>query len=180
MESISTLYQLLNELSLVSENDYKKIVSKLALNPDELSSYAFWEADSYTRNCIVRTPDYELILICWDKGTCSKVHCHSGEDCWMYLVEGELKEQRYKVNDEGNLIKTQSLKMNTEDYTRSYMHDRMGFHSIHNMAEGRSMSLHLYAKPIDTCNCYHEDKESFEPKDLSYFSYEGKPNVEVF
>ena len=50
----------------------------------------------------------------------------------------------------------------------SYMHDNMGFHSLHNRSTQRGMTLHLYMNPIDTCRIYDEEKGRFIRKEMSY------------
>jgi cysteine dioxygenase len=44
----------------------------------------------------------------------------------------------------------------------------MGFHSLENLSKKRSMSLHLYAKPIRNCNTFDENLQKFVCKDLTY------------
>ena len=48
------------------------------------------------------------------------------------------------------------------------MIDFMGCHSLENMSNKRSMSLHLYAKPIRNCNLFDEKTGKFVNKDLVY------------
>ena len=48
------------------------------------------------------------------------------------------------------------------------MVDFMGCHSLENLSTGRSLSLHLYAKPIKTCKAYDEELGSFVSKKLVY------------
>jgi len=62
------------------------------------------------------------------------------------------------------LTKTKFSKKN--DIT--YMKDFMGFHRLENSANKRSMSLHLYAKPIRSCNVFNEVSKTFVLKELDY------------
>ena len=62
------------------------------------------------------------------------------------------------------LTKTKFSKKN--DIT--YMKDFMGFHRLENSANKRSMSLHLYAKPIRSCNVFNEVSKTFVHKELDY------------
>jgi len=44
----------------------------------------------------------------------------------------------------------------------------MGFHVLENVSNQKSISLHLYAKPIRKCNVYDTKKSHFVSKELSY------------
>ena len=50
----------------------------------------------------------------------------------------------------------------------TYMKDFMGFHSLENISNKKSMSLHLYAKPIRNCKVFDEDSKGFVNKEMSY------------
>ena len=50
----------------------------------------------------------------------------------------------------------------------SYMIDSMGFHRLENIHNERSMSLHLYAKPIRNCQLFDENSKTFVSKKMSY------------
>ena len=48
------------------------------------------------------------------------------------------------------------------------MKDFMGFHSLENLSDKKSMSLHLYAKPIRACRIFDEESNTFVHKELEY------------
>ncbi|MDN6279950.1 MAG: cysteine dioxygenase family protein [Psychroflexus sp.] len=171
MNQITSLDQLLDELPKCEGNAYVEIARHMDIPPDDLRAYAHFSDDSYTRNCILRTKDFELLLLCWNPDQKTPIHCHNGEECWVYLAEGKLREKRFK-EDENTIEKVADTEMSQSRL--SYMNDHLGFHSLHNIADGRSMSLHLYVSPIDSCRVYDEDKQEFVRTDLKYYSYEGK------
>lgn len=171
MITITSLDELLTQLPKCSGDDYLNLAKQMSIPKSDLAQYAFFSEKDYTRNCISRTEDYELILLCWEEAQDTPIHCHNGEECWVYLVEGQLREQRFKTEGE-ELIKTADVKMNEERL--SYMNDELGYHSLHNVNNGRSMTLHLYVAPIKACSVYNEEKSRFEFKDLHYDSLKGK------
>ena len=67
-------------------------------------------------------------------------------------------------NDELIAVKSSISKTNQV----SYMKDFMGFHSLENISNKKSMSLHLYAKPIRKCTVFDEDSKGFVNKEMSY------------
>ncbi len=172
MNKITTIAQLLKQLSESSDNQLKSIYQLLEIPLKEFEPYLFWSEENYTRNCIIRTERYELILICWEKGQFTPIHSHNEQECWVYNVKGKFKEIRFMNDENGIPQQVQYSVINQKN--RSYMNDRMGFHILKNKANGRSASLHLYAKPIDECLVYNETHQLFELKPLHYYSVSGK------
>ena len=178
MEKIDTLEKLIGQLNdCEKRKDYIQLAHALALDEDELKEFAFWDKDTYTRNCIKRTEDYELLLLCWEKGQETPIHCHNGEECWVYLSSGKIYEKRYQKDENDQPYAVDELKM--EDSGVSYMNDEMGYHKLRNLADGRSMTLHLYVQPIDQCSVYSEEEKKFIFKELDYYSYQGKLNKDI-
>ena len=125
----------------------------------------------YTRNCIIRKSNFELLLLCWSAGQETPIHCHGGEECWVYLLEGHLEEIQYDFVD--NQLKT-LRSSNMLPGGKSFMSDDNGYHKLINKNGSRSMSLHLYMNPIHTCTFYDAHSNSFVSRTLSYHSYNGE------
>lgn len=165
MEIITTITQLKDELSDTIPSDRPGIMKKIQIPGSEFTEYETWSESSYTRNCLFRDEQFELILICWSAKSKSPIHDHDQKDCWIYQVKGELIEKRYELENETPVLK-QSFCIKTGELT--YMHDRMGYHEIINDTNESSCSLHIYAAPIDTCEVYCPENKQFETKELSY------------
>lgn len=107
------------------------------------------EHADYGRFLIHRTELYEVILMKWDNQQKTPIHSHNEQDCWTYMLEGELKETLFdqttlKIKDE--MIVSRNM--------RTYIHDSMGVHQVENLSKKSSLSLHLYAKPLPVCHFY--------------------------
>lgn len=170
-EKITSLNKLLEVLPTCDGQDYFDLAKNLSIPIKDLLPYAFWSKDNYTRNCVTRTDDFELLLLCWEKGQETDIHCHNGEECWVYLAKGKLREKRF-VEENHELKLIADVKMTQARL--SYMNDDLGYHSLHNLNEGKSMSLHLYVGPIDKCSVYKEEKNKFVFKELHYHSKDKK------
>ena len=170
-EPIQTLPELITILDEEERAKYTTILKEMTLPIAEFKKYATWSETCYTRNCIAENDDFELILICWEKGQATAIHDHGGEECWVYFVEGEFRENIYTQEKEGelNVVKTSIAKPGDV----AYMIDFMGYHNLENQSNKRSMSLHLYAKPIKNCNVYDSKKNEFVRKEMSYDTIEG-------
>ena len=162
--------QSLNELVTALDDEertqYNDIIRSMKLPSSVFENLCSWSNESYTRNCIIENDKFELILLCWEKGQITPIHDHGGEECWVKVIEGEFRETIYKMDESGKLKVLKSAVAKTGDIT--YMIDFMGFHSLENLSNKRSMSLHLYAKPIRNCKMFDEHSGKFVRKDLIY------------
>lgn len=175
LDKIDSIEKLVQKLDLYDTSEYAGLFPLLDLSPAALEAYAFFSLDKYTRNCVARTDRYELLLLCWEPGQETKVHCHNRQECWVYVAEGQLEEERFSANDLNGLQMLTSendLKLASEKL--SYMSDQMGYHLLRNTHQGRAMTLHLYAGPIERCRIYNTDTKQFEWVDLKYYSQNGQ------
>lgn len=176
MNKLDSLYALTNLLDKTPVEDYPGILKGVQFDSGVLEPFMTWEAGGYTRNCLAHCDKYELILLCWDGNAVTPVHDHGGEDCWVYQLRGSLTEVRYIQNkDNSAVVPVNEIELSPGKLT--YMHDRMGFHSIENRSKNQAVTLHLYASPIQVCNVFNAENQVFEAKELSYDSYKGKTSV---
>jgi len=169
---ITSLDELLEVLPRCKPDDYRAIAKGMHIDAADFIKYTSWGNSRYTRNCIVRTDAYELLLLCWEQGQETAVHCHGGEECWVYNVQGVIQEVHYEM-EAGVPVET-----NTEELSAgglSYMNDDLGYHKLINAAKGRSMTLHLYMNPIDHCTSWNSKLKKFVPVSPSYDTVCGEP-----
>ncbi len=169
-ESNHATYQTLDELvTALSEEErttYSNIFHSIKIPNSTFEPCSSWSNSRYTRNCLAENEKFELILLCWEEGQKTPIHDHGGEECWVKVIEGELRETHYKYNEDGELKTGKTAVSKTDDI--SYMIDFMGFHSLENISDGRAMSLHLYAKPIRNCKIFDDKSGQFVRKDMNY------------
>jgi len=168
---IFQLTELIDLLDNASKEEYKAMGKKISIPIEDFQDYIYYDSESYTRNCIKRTEQYELILLCWEEGQKTPIHCHNEQECWVHVVQGRFYEKRY-LEAEDQLELDHQMDLLEEGV--SYMNDDMGFHSLENSSNGRSISLHLYMDPIDECQVLDQQTGEFEMKKLEYYSYAGE------
>ena len=147
---------------------FPKIIKTIDIPFSEFEKYATWNKDRYTRNCIIRTNNFELILLCWNKNQETPIHEHGGQKCWVYQVNGKVAEYRYQKNDAGILTEISKTHLTSGNVT--YMDNRMGYHALKNMDDQRCMTLHIYVLPIDSCEVFRKKQGDFIIKKLEYDS----------
>ncbi|MGB0888082.1 MAG: cysteine dioxygenase [Vicingaceae bacterium] len=172
MDSITSLSGLIKVLKQSDAEDYVSVAKNMKLPVSDFDKYAHWKEDSYARNCVIKTDKFELILICWKGKDFTPIHCHNDQKCWVYMVNGEMTEIRYKQNEDGSLTETNYLNIVPGNLT--YMDDNMGFHLLKNTSDKKAMTLHLYIKPVEACNVFDDDKKCFNKRELSFHTIDGQ------
>lgn len=162
-------------IKLISNSDFSNVI-ELTKNIDvpmeQLEPYMFWDEDAYTRNCIARSDNFELLVLCWDEGQGTAIHCHDDQECWVKVIEGTFSEKMYSFDEKNSVLKHLSSAYLEENET-TYIEDQSLYHSLENTSQGRGATLHFYMNPINKCTVYNKTKNCFEEKNLRYHSIEG-------
>ena len=166
MDDTDSISDLIQKLDQAQKSEVPTILKGLRLQKKDFENFASWCEGDYTRNCVHRTEKYELILLCWAANCVTPIHDHGGQDCWVYQIEGELTERRFEKNEEGELVETRKMTLKPQGLT--YMEDKMGYHQLCNENNERGYTLHLYASPIDECDVFNEETNTFETKEMCY------------
>lgn len=172
MDCVTSLEQLIEKLDQGYATNEAKIIKEMQIPASDFESYCSWDSKGYTRNCVARTPTYEIILLCWNEADETPIHGHGGQRCWVYQVEGQLTEVRYIKQESGELLENSRTEMSPG--MLSFMNDSMGYHKLINGTDGRSMTLHVYVAPIDSCEVFDADCAEFKQKEMQYDTMRGK------
>lgn len=142
---MNDLFQFFNN-SLSNGLTLKEIKEDLSIYIDpEVITYcnnkANYTSGKYSR---IKLHDYsndlfEMILICWDTGSESRIHDHPENGCVFNLMNGCLEEHLYDSN-----IKLKKITTVNSNNT-SYMENSIGYHKI--KCIDKAMSLHIYSPP---------------------------------
>ena len=108
-----------------------------SIKKKEIQNHILFSQGGYQRNLIYRNENFELLLLCWDKGSITPIHHHPKNGCLMKLLQGQLRETLYTDNGEFDHIRN-------PDYI-GYIDDKIALHKIEALEP--SISLHLYSPP---------------------------------
>ena len=136
--------------------DYNEVAQSATIDTSEVEPYINWNTKTYQRNLITRNEDYELLLMCWEPGQKTEIHDHNGQEGWIQMIDGELTEERYHV-DELQPVPHRISKNNLKPNQISHINDEIGLHRIINNTDKRSMSMHLYVKPVKKLHLYNAE-----------------------
>jgi cysteine dioxygenase len=156
MESITTIDQLVEQLTAMKKDHSRvlDIMSLVEIPTEEFERYYRWDEARYTRNILARTDDFEVLLVCWEKGQKSPVHDFNSQEAWIHPIVGKLREERFKINiHDERLERVSNMILGDEEF--SYM-KQVAIHRYSNAFEGRSVSLNVYCKPVTEWRVYDE------------------------
>lgn len=147
------------------------------IDPRTLEPYHSWSAQRYTRNLVARDAAFELIAICWDAGARSAIHNHADSDCAFVLQHGSITCENYRVSwpDGSAKGRCDLRRASTRTLGEGEIDMRSGHLSVHRVGspDGRAITLHVYAKPIDSCLQFDEDGTSR----VAYSRYDTVPAI---
>lgn len=131
----SNLLKYKNYLYNYVANDYKK--------------YVKYNNEVYNKELVYRNDVFEMFVITWLNGQKSKIHNHSNNGCLFKVLEGNIIEHRYDIN---NLELISSVKYRKDQV--SYIDDNLYYHKIDNIFNKPSVSLHIYSPPSFKCDYF--------------------------
>lgn len=114
------------------------------------------------------------MLLCWEQGQKTAIHCHNEQECWVKVVSGCFAEELYRVDESSGKIEYLSTEILLQDEVTT-VEDASILHNLANTNRGRSMTLHLYMKPIKECRIYDVATSQLKLVSLSYDTVGGKP-----
>ena len=158
MDVIRTVNQLVKALNNCSEDGdhVLDVTSRVQIPRTEFEKYFSWNDERYTRNVLARNDDFEVLLICWEQGQSSPIHDFNAQEAWIHPIEGMLREERFKINEnDERLEKVSNMLLGNDEF--SYM-NQIGIHRYSNAYKGRSVSLNIYRTPVSKWHAYDEDK----------------------
>jgi len=145
----------------------------------EWKRFAFWDDHrKYTRNLIATDHhNFTLMLLCWNPLIASPIHNHSGSECFMKVLEGEIMETRYKPQEEeldgSPLCPLHVLcRRRVSAGEIAFINDALGLHKVDSLSS-HAVTLHLYIPPYEQCQCYEEETGRNQKGYVTFYSENG-------
>jgi hypothetical protein len=124
------------------------------IEPGALEPWQRFEPGRYTRHLILKTPDVELLVLCWARGARAPVHGHEGELCWARVERGRLRFTSYRELSRAPLRLTPLAA--PVDGGPGHLDGPADIHAVENPDEfgADAISVHVYSRPYDECDIY--------------------------
>jgi len=174
----------------ITSDRVAEILLENRLDERTLRPYTRWADDHYTRNLILRDTWFDIMVLCWAPGQGTPIHTHNGQLGWATVAEGAIQCVEYQWRGcsapEGQNVAGIDCVAGGRrvqlDPSRDVVVTPGGGVSrvdkqltIHSLAvpEGlneRSVSLHIYSLPFDSCVVFNQADASCTRKQLRFDS----------
>lgn len=135
-------------------SEYPKLLERYAVPGRDLEAYYRWNSRHYTRTCVHRNEEIELLVICYESGQSTSIHDFNSQTAWIYPLVGELVEERFELGPGGILELKNEVYLQTGD--SGHFTSGKGIHRFSNRGPARAVTLNLYAKPMSKWRVYDE------------------------
>lgn len=152
---ITTIRDLVQELLRHRDAaQYAEILARYAVPSHDLEPYFRWNTRHYTRTCIQRNDEFELLVICYEPGQRTSIHDFNSQTAWVHPVMGEVVEERFTLDPTGRLRHTGETHYHPGEMDR--FSNGSSIHRFTNRGPERAVTLNLYAKPMSQWRVYDE------------------------
>jgi cysteine dioxygenase len=177
-----SLEEYLLELASTSVGDltyeeFALLTDRLRLDPVLVKQRAVFRHEAYARNLVCLTPQFELLLLCWEPGQATVVHDHGDALNRIRVMSGTLTSRvfvRSAPGPEGPdhpRLGSGPLDMSAEGLFTAGMRtglDRRLIHQLANTSRERLVTLHVYAPPLLDVVAYDRETGDTRPVALRY------------
>ena len=152
-------------------NEVSDLIIKSQFSNKSLDKFSHFSKNNYTRNMIYKDSNFEVLLICWSAGQMAPIHGHEGEKCWFKILSGSLEILNYEIESTKPLKLKQLEKINV---STGYLDGPADIHAINNCYKEPVKTLHVYAKPYDSCDIYDLKTNQIQRLKMDYYSIDGE------
>ncbi|MBK8500421.1 MAG: cysteine dioxygenase family protein [Flavobacteriales bacterium] len=152
---ILTVGQLVRELLRHRDpKAFAEILDRYAVPSHDLEPYFRWNSRHYTRTCVHRNEEFELLVICYEPGQHTSIHDYDSQLAWIHPVLGEVVEERFILGPTGDLRMTGEVHLQAGQL--DHITNGLAIRRFSNHGPGRAVTLNIYAKPMSKWRVYDE------------------------
>jgi len=126
-------------------------VRELELSDEIVAAHTRFDPNGYARNLILRTPTFELLVLCWLPGQETVPHDHGGNVGAVRVVRGTLGARLFKaeVGRPAEVVADDRLPAGEIALAR-----RDDIHQLGNYAGEELVTIHVYSRPLSVIGTY--------------------------
>jgi predicted metal-dependent enzyme (double-stranded beta helix superfamily) len=171
-----TLEQFVVEMSRVPVRDldherFLEMVDRLALSEELIATRTRFVDDDYARNLVLRTPHFELLVLCWQPGQHSTIHDHAGSLNAIRVRSGELTSRVFRpapsaAPDRGPVELVSEERVGPGQPLVGV--DRGGVHQLADTSDAPLVTVHVYAPPLLALTVFDTESPAVEKRRMRY------------
>jgi cysteine dioxygenase len=158
-------------VSSVTHERLMDLASRLRLSDELIESRTCFAREQYARNLVCRTPNFELLVLCWHPGHASTIHDHAGSLNAIRVHSGELTSRVFRPVS-GQPLGTGPVEMTSEETATPLDDlvgvDRNGIHQLANASARDLVTIHIYAPPLMELTVYDAESGLVQRRQLRY------------
>jgi cysteine dioxygenase len=171
-----TLEEFVVEMSRVPVRElaherFLDIVDRLQLSDDLIEQRTRFADREYARNLVLRTPQFELLVLCWQPGQHTTIHDHAGSLNAIRVRSGELDSRVFRPAP-GAQPGAGPVELVSEDRVGPGQPlvgvDRGGVHQLANTSDGNLVTVHVYAPPLLELTVFDTESPAVQKHLLRY------------
>lgn len=160
------------EVAALTHQELLDRVTSLQLSDELIASRTRFAKTEYARNLVCRTPEFELLVLCWQPGQHSTIHDHGGSLNAIKVHRGELTSWLYEPAEGTPPQAVGPARRVAEQTTQPGDElagiDRQGIHQLANASDEDLITIHVYAPPLMHLTVYSEDAPGTELRPMRY------------
>ncbi len=151
-------------------DDVHRLLATTRLEPASLDRHVRFAPGRYTRHLVHKSPEVEVLVLCWARGSRAPIHGHEGELCWARVERGALRFASWR-----EVSRTPLRVIPVGEPVQGgpgHLDGPAELHSVENPAalDQDAVSLHVYSKPYDECDIYDVERGEVRRVRLRYDS----------
>jgi cysteine dioxygenase len=157
-------------VSALRHTQLLELAGGLAIPGELIERRTVFTSGGYARNLVFRTPEVELLVLCWRPGQGTSIHDHGGSLNAIRVHSGELTSRLFAPTagaptGSGPVVVASEETVGAEGLTGL---DRGGIHQLVNLSDVDLVTIHLYAPPLLGITVYSTESTHTEWQHLRY------------
>ncbi len=150
----------------LSRDDFLDLTGRLRIDPALIERNVAFSTETYARNFVCRTPQFELLVLCWEPGQLTTVHDHRGSLNFIRVHRGTLTSRLFRPKPDGRGLDVAAEEELTPPAFTGV--DRPEIHQLSNLSGERLVTMHVYAPALKELQVYDVETGSARRHPLRY------------
>jgi cysteine dioxygenase len=149
----------------MTQAEFVALTGRLRLDAALVERNIAFSSEAYARNFVCRSPQFELLVLCWEPGHKTTVHDHAGSLNFIRVHSGELTSRLFEKLPGSGLVVASEGRLAPPDHASV---DRPEIHQLANASRDRLVTVHVYAPPLTQLTVYDVETGSTRSLPLRY------------